>query len=136
MTLHTWHNVTTAPHMQHPFPVDPYFGGSYGNAGRGYFECFLVSKSFKEVVLLCGTLPLPTEHWHASGKAVYVYTDKTRTFGLASIKVLSAGSPGEVTDGLVHNLWSNDRGGSESHSMSFTQPDLIESRVTGKMGIL
>ena len=39
----------------------------------------LVSEPFKEVELLHSTLPLPTELWHASGKAMYTYTDKTHT---------------------------------------------------------
>ena len=54
--------------------------------------------------------------------------------GLADIGVLSANRPGKVKDGSVQNLWSNHGGGSESLSMSFTQPVLRESRITRKLG--
>ena len=44
------------------------------------------------------------------------------------VVVLSASSPGEVELGSAYSLQSNDGGGSESHSMSFTWPDLRGSR--------
>ena len=84
--------------------IDLYFRGSYRNVGRGYSGCFLVSKSFKEVVLLCGMLPLPTELWNTSRKAMYAYTDQTHPAGPAGIEVLLAGSLGEVKHGLMHSL--------------------------------
>ena len=49
--------------------------------------------------------------------------------GPASVVVLLAGSLGEVGLGSAYSLWSNDRGGSESCSMSFTWWDLRGSRV-------
>ena len=50
------------------------------------------------------------------------------------MEALSAGSLGKAKLSLVYSLWSNDGGGSESHSMSFTQPDLRGSRVTRTIG--
>ena len=84
---------------------------------------------FKEVELLCSTLPLAAELWYATGKAVYTYADKHMPAGLAGVEALSASSPGEAGLGLAYSLWSNDGGGSESHSMSFTQSDLRGPRV-------
>ena len=49
--------------------------------------------------------------------------------GPAGVVVLSAGSPGEAGLGSAYSLWSNDGGGSESQSMSFTWWDLRRSRV-------
>ena len=49
--------------------------------------------------------------------------------GPAGVVVLSAGSPGEVELGSAYSLRSKDGGGLESHSMSFTRPDLRGSRV-------
>ena len=48
---------------------------------------------------------------------------------LTSVVVLLAGSPGEVELGSAYSLQSNNGGGSESRSMSFTQPDLRGSRA-------
>ena len=57
--------------------------------------------------------------------------------GLAGVVVLSAGSPDEAELSLAYSLQSNDRGGPESRSMSFTQPDLRGSRVgKGDRGFL
>ena len=47
----------------------------------------------------------------------------------ASVVVLSASSLGEAELSLEYSLQSNNGGGSESHSMSFTQSDLRGSRV-------
>ena len=49
--------------------------------------------------------------------------------GLAGVVVLSAGSLGEVELGLAYSLPSNNKGGLESRSMSFTRLDLRGSRV-------
>ena len=46
----------------------------------------------------------------------------------ASVVVLSASSLGGAELGSAYSLWSNNGGGSESHSMSFTWPDLRGSR--------
>ena len=53
---------------------------------------------------------------------------------LASMEVLLAGSLGRGKLNSTYSLWSNDGGGSESHSMSFTRPDLRGSRVTRTIG--
>ena len=50
------------------------------------------------------------------------------------IRMLSADRLDEAEDGSVDSLWSNDRGGSESCSMSFTWPVLRESRVIKETG--
>ena len=54
--------------------------------------------------------------------------------GLAGMEVLSASSLGEAKLSSAYSLWSNDGGGSESRSMSFTRPDLRGSRVTSMIG--
>ena len=52
----------------------------------------------------------------------------------ASVVVLSASSPDEAELGSAYSLRSNDRGGSESRSISFTRLDLRESRVGRTIG--
>ena len=54
--------------------------------------------------------------------------------GPAGMEVLSASSLGKGKLGSAYSLWSNNRGGSESRSMSFTRPDLRGSRVTRRIG--
>ena len=54
--------------------------------------------------------------------------------GLAGVVVLSAGSPGEAELGSAYSLRSNDGGGSESRSMSFTRSDLRGSRIRRTIG--